>query len=151
MSPPKRILHPKTSPLLQWMKHRSLRQKCHLCHTEHIVQQLLSAKSSFFSFSFSLFAIISLYWSFIYKLSQSACLRTRRVRDCDLCTHTLEQANLSQPPNASNPSIQKLIGYQIQQSFADFNATGSIYCPSKRSGPISNVGHALATAECRPL
>ncbi len=39
--------------------------------------------------------------------------------DCDLCAHTLEQANLSRPTNASNPSVQKLIGYQIQQSFAD--------------------------------
>ncbi len=41
--------------LLEGMKHHSLRQKC---HTEHIVQQLLSAKSEFFSF---LFFIIRLY------------------------------------------------------------------------------------------
>ncbi len=32
-------------------------------------------------------------------------------------------------------SVQKLIGYQIRQSFADSNATGSIYCPSKRGRP----------------
>ncbi len=64
--------------------------------------------------------------------------------DCDLCANTLEQANLSRPPNASNPSVQKLIGYQIQQSFADSNAHQSIYCPSKRGGPISNAGSSLA-------
>ncbi len=44
--------------LLEGMKHHSLRQKC---HTEHIVQQLLSEKREFFSFLFSLFAIIRLY------------------------------------------------------------------------------------------
>ncbi len=28
------------------------------------------------------------------------------------------------------------------------NVNGSIYCPSKRGGPISNAGCSLATAEC---
>ncbi len=54
-------LHAKTTPPLQWLKHCSLRQKCpqtslssskcYLCHTEHIVQQILSVKSVFLSFS----------------------------------------------------------------------------------------------------
>ncbi len=33
---------------------------------------------------------------------------------CNLCAQTFEHANMSRPPNASNPSIQKLIGYQIR-------------------------------------
>ncbi len=68
-----------------------------------------------------------------------------------ISAHTLELASSNRPPNASHPSVQKLIGYQIRQSFADSNAIGSIHCPSKKGGPISNAGRSLATADCRPL
>ncbi len=52
------------------------------------------------------------------------------MSNSNLCAHTLELASSSRPPTASHPSVQKLIGYQIRQSFAD-----SINCPSKWDDP----------------